>query len=557
MPFPPHESQLLSQVPLAARSVVDIGCGTGDLAAVYRSMNPKVHWFGLAFDPVTAERAARHVHQVATADRRSGPLPFDTPSGIDCIIYNETLEQLDDPWQALGSHAEALSEDGMMLICVRNGDHWRLADRILRGLGDAGDAAGQLPHRINRRSMREVVAAAGLTLCDMTMREPDPDGAARFATSLAPGLEALGIDPREYAKRCVGSHLLWRVRRNPFQRMLIAANMLEPVGGVSHVRVVHPIRAMATDPTVFASVTDRVEVGAAPDGTPRIFVLHRPALFGEQGHGLLRALAEAGFLIVTEFDDLPDRFEMMRQGGELSFQGAHAIQTTTAALADVLRQHNPEIAVFPNTMAVLPEVRNFASPGTMTVFFGALNRERDWLPCMPVLNAVAALAGERLRFKVIHDRGFFDALDTPHKTFTPTCDYPTYLRTLGESEISLMPLSDTPFNRAKSDLKFIEAGACRVAALASNVVYANSVEDGRTGLLFRDPAALHARLLHLVAMPELAQEIGDSARRYVMEKRMLADQVAPRIAWYRSLWDRRESLEDARRERLLRFVAAA
>ena len=47
-----------------------------------------------------------------------------------------------------------------------------------------------------------------------------------------------------------------------------------------------------------------------------------------------------------------------------------------------------------------------------------------------------------------------------------------------------MPLADTPFNRAKSDLKFIEAGACRVAALASHIVYANSVEDGRTGLLF-------------------------------------------------------------------------
>ena len=38
---------------------------------------------------------------------------------------------------------------------------------------------------------------------------------------------------------------------------------------------------------------------------------------------------------------------------------------------------------------------------------------------------------------------------------------------LGQSEIAFMPLSDTPFNRAKSDLKFVEAGACGVASLAS------------------------------------------------------------------------------------------
>jgi glycosyltransferase involved in cell wall biosynthesis len=99
-----------------------------------------------------------------------------------------------------------------------------------------------------------------------------------------------------------------------------------------------------------------------------------------------------------------------------------------------------------------------------------------------------------------------------------------------------MPLGDTWFNRAKSDLKFIEAGACRVAALASHVVYGDSIEDGRTGLLFRDGEELRARLLRLIAMPDTARRLGDTARAYVAAERMLAYQVAPRIAWYRSLW---------------------
>jgi hypothetical protein len=57
-------------------------------------------------------------------------------------------------------------------------------------------------------------------------------------------------------------------------------------------------------------------------------------------------------------------------------------------------------------------------------------------------------------------------------------------------------------------------------------------------------------------MPELARDLGDAARRYVMDHRMLAYQVAPRVAWYRSLWARREGLEAARRARIERRMAA-
>ncbi len=120
-----------------------------------------------------------------------------------------------------------------------------------------------------------------------------------------------------------------------------------------------------------------------------------------------------------------------------------------------------------------------------------------------------------------------------------------------------MPLSDTPFNRAKSDLKFIEAASCRVASIASSVVYGDSIHDGQTGLLFRDPTEFYTRMLRLIAMPEVARELGDAARAYVAQDRMLAYQVAPRIAWYRSLWTRRDALEAARQARLQCRAASA
>ncbi len=405
------------------------------------------------------------------------------------------------------------------------------------------------PRWFNSDSTRRGLIDAGLVLCDVMRCDADPDGARRFADAIAPGLSALGIDPDSYVQRGAPTHLIWRVRKEKRCRMIVSGNMLTPVGGVSHVRVVHPLQAIGTDPLFTVGVIDQVDTAAASNDAPRIFVLHRPALTPQHGGEMLRVLMDAGYLIVTEFDDHPDFFQVMRHGGELSFCGVHAVQTSTPALAEILRKYNPEIAVFPNAVSSLPPVRNFADPRATTFFFGALNREPDWRSLMPAINAVAAKAGERLRFQIVHDQHFFEALESPHKTFTPTCDYETYLQLLGSSEVSFMPLSDTPFNRAKSDLKFIEAGSCRVAPLASTVVYGDSIEEGRTGVLFRDATELYSRLLSLVAMPEMARNLGDAARHYVTQERMLAYQVAPRIAWYRSLWERRDRLTAAVRAR--------
>jgi SAM-dependent methyltransferase len=549
----PQTSDLLPRIPLTARTILDVGCGNGDLMAAYRRLNPNARLLGIDRDAAAAATARRHMDYVAAADVETEPLPFALPDGIDCIIYNGILEHLRDPRALVRRHAQALNPDGVMVICVPNIDYWRTTEQQLRGIRHdvaIRDSTAPLGAWLSLDGMTRELADVGLILCDVATREPDGESAGWFAEALAPSLAALGINPAEYTKRAAASHLILRVRREPVEQLILAGSMLVPVGGVSHVRVVHPLQAVGTEPGVSTCVTDQVDLRQPADHRPRIFVLHRPVLIAERGLETVRMLTEAGYLVVTEFDDHPDHFDMMRAGGSLTFTGVHALQTSTMALAEVLRTYNPEIAVFPNALVSLPDVRNFADPRAITMFFGALNRERDWKPYMPAINAVASKAGDRLKFQIVHDKVFFDALETPHKAFTPTCDYETYMDILAGSEISFMPLSDTPFNRAKSDLKFIEAGSFRVAALASTVVYGNSVEDGRTGLLFRDPVEFEARLARLVAMPELARNLGD-----VAENRMLAYQVAPRIAWYRSLWARRDILTEALRVRLLRPAA--
>jgi glycosyltransferase involved in cell wall biosynthesis len=249
--------------------------------------------------------------------------------------------------------------------------------------------------------------------------------------------------------------------------------------------------------------------------------------------------------VVCEFDDHPDYIPVLMRPDVQNFRAVHAVQTSTAPLAQVLGRDNGEVMVFPNGVARLPDVVNYADPNRITLFFGGLNRDEDWPALMPALNAVASIAGDRLAFEVVNDRGFFDALETPHKRFTPLCDYATYQDLLSRCEVSLMPLLDTPFNRCKSDLKFLEAAASRVTALASPVVYADTIVDDSTGLMFHSPQDLSQKLMRIIANPQYGRALADAARSYVAGQRMLAYQVAQRVAWYHSLWERRAELHAA------------
>jgi hypothetical protein len=447
-----------------------------------------------------------------------------------------------------------------MLVCMPNVEHWSFAAKLLtgtfeyeeQGLFDKTHLRWFTP-----RMMGRALAAAGLELSDISPRPIGREQAERFATSLAPGLKAIGVDPAEYLNRAGPLQFIWRARKSAPMRLELTATMLTPLGGVSDVRVIEPVRAMRTDSAILGAVLSEPDIDPRLQEGPRIAVLHRPLLLGESGIARVRALLDKNYIVVSEFDDHPTFMEQRGVNLDelLTFRAVHAVQTSTPTLAETLRPQNPEIGMFPNGVFELPPVHNFNDPEHLTLFFGALNRSADWAPLMPALNEVARAVGDRLRFHVLYDEGFFNALETPHKRFDPMADYASYMQMLGDADIALMPLADTEFNRSKSDLKFIEAGAARVVALASDVVYGATLQNGKTGLIFRDAMELRAGLLRLLAYPEATRKIGDAARAYVARERMLAYQVTARAAWYRSLWERRDALNAALKQRMPELFA--
>ena len=276
---------------------------------------------------------------------------------------------------------------------------------------------------------------------------------------------------------------------------------------------------------------------------------------------MLAEAASHGSIVLQEMDDHPNVNEAAARDHYFLFRAVSAVQTSTKYLADYLRKFNPYVYLFENQLAELPFARSYeGNASQVTIFFGALNRRADWEPLMPSINAAIQEHGDRLYFRVVSDYTFYQQLRTEQKSYvggtqdgSVVAPYERYVEELRSSDIALLPLNDTEFNRAKSDLKFIEAAGNGAAVLAAPTVYAATVRDGETGLIYRSPEEFAQKLDLLIRRADLRRTLAENAYRYVAEHRLLAGHLDEYMNVYRELFDRREELERERLRRVAEF----
>ncbi len=369
--------------------------------------------------------------------------------------------------------------------------------------------------------------------------------------ALARWLKEEGEVFSEAALKILDSPLIaYRLTCQRARRISFQAQVLKPVGGVNDVRILEPLSALSSLPGINAQVSRQESLLPAKVGLERIMILHRPILTFAGSLAGLQKMREAGYLIVTEFDDHPSPWPAIEENRYLTFAGVHAVQTTTPVLADYLKGHNPEVGVFPNQLNKLPDINSRKPAAPVTIFFGALNRQQDWQPIIKDLNQALKSIRKPYRFDVVFDHDFYEALETDQKSFTPQCPYAVYKSRLQSADIALMPLLDTEFNRMKSDLKFVEAAGFGAVPVASPVVYQGCDPEGEFSMMCPAPADFGKAVAHLVSHPEDLKARQHKARAYVKEKRLLSQHLSSRMDWYHSLLDRKDELDRALDERL-------
>ena len=298
----------------------------------------------------------------------------------------------------------------------------------------------------------------------------------------------------------------------------------------ARVRVTEPNKFSSLIPgikTVESIKTADLNEGSAYEN--KVFIWQRiwPQVPDQQKQLLAR-----NYLIINEIDDDPLRWEdQHKHNNFFAFRSCHGVQTSTEPLAEFLRQYNPNVKVFKNHLAYLPQVRNYNNE-KINIFFGALNREEDWKPILFSLNKIISAYDDKINVKVIHDKLFFDSLKTTNKEFTPFSPYNIYEKILRECDIAILPLECNRFNSMKSDLKFIEAAGHGVTVLASPTVYKDSIENEKTGLIYNSTEEFEEKLVKLIEDSSFRHELAKNAYNYVAENRLLSMHYKERTDWY-------------------------
>jgi len=124
-------AEMAKHVPTSCLRVLDVGCDTGRFGALLRARGGgQVEVFGVE----VAEVEAEHLHEYSKVWR--GYFPDAVPSDqlFDCVVMNDVLEHMVDPWDALESTRAMLERGGSLVGSVPNVRHISvLVDLAFRG----------------------------------------------------------------------------------------------------------------------------------------------------------------------------------------------------------------------------------------------------------------------------------------------------------------------------------------------------------------------------------------------------------------------------------------
>lgn len=156
-----------SRTPLVGKTALDVGCGAGLLAEPLARLGAKVT--GIDASPELIGAAFNHASSVGLdIDYRAGEVA-ELDGRFDLVTCMEVIEHVADPARFVGTLAQRLAPDGLLILSTPNATGWSklLMIDVAESLGQIPRGTHQFDKFITPERMRRFLVEAGLDCIDI------------------------------------------------------------------------------------------------------------------------------------------------------------------------------------------------------------------------------------------------------------------------------------------------------------------------------------------------------------------------------------------------------
>jgi 2-polyprenyl-3-methyl-5-hydroxy-6-metoxy-1,4-benzoquinol methylase len=114
--------KMLKFIPQDVRTTLEFGCGCGNFSELIKNKYHAECW-GVEINSQAAKKASERLHKVINADAHQA-LSEIPENYFDCIVFNDVLEHLADPYSLLTDIKSKLKSSGIVVTSIPNVRFW-------------------------------------------------------------------------------------------------------------------------------------------------------------------------------------------------------------------------------------------------------------------------------------------------------------------------------------------------------------------------------------------------------------------------------------------------
>lgn len=159
-------------IPSNCLRVLEIGCSEGGFMAGLKAERVGIYAVGIEPYPDAARKAAGVFDRLVQAPVEAALEAMDDEAPFDCVVANDVLEHLVDPWAVLQRIRRHLSPAGCVVASLPNIRHWPTLNALFLGgrwdYAESGILDRTHLRFFTEKSLPELFQRAGLTLTTCT-----------------------------------------------------------------------------------------------------------------------------------------------------------------------------------------------------------------------------------------------------------------------------------------------------------------------------------------------------------------------------------------------------